>query len=164
MSVPLVIANTTFNYPTSGQSPNWAEEASSWAVAVTEALNTLLGPGDILQSSSEIKNNISSSSPELIQKLLFDPGVVRAANIFYSVYRTSDTTTSGAVETGMMFVIFDDAAIDENKWRLTQNKNNDAGVVFSIDHNGQMYYYSSDIGDAGHSGLMKFSAKALTKI
>lgn len=162
MSVPIVIAGTTFNYPTSGESPNWAEEASAYAVAVGEVLNTLLGSGDILQTSSTIINNTSSSVN--VNGLLFDSGTIRAANISYSIYRISTSNTSGHAENGSIFIIFDDSAIDDNKWKMTQSVNGNSGVILSIDHNGQFSYKSNDIGSAGYSGLMKFSAKTLSKI
>lgn len=162
MSVPIVIAGTTFNYPTSGESPNWAEEASAFAVAVGEVLNTLLAPGDILQTSFTINNNISSETN--INGLLFDSGVVRAANITYSIYRTSSLNPSGFAETGSVFIIFDDSAIDDNKWKMTQNSNGDSKVILSIDHNGQFKYKSNDIGSADYSGVIKFSARTLNKI
>ncbi len=162
MSVPIVIAGTTFNYPTSGESPNWAEEASAFAVAVGEVLNTLLAPGDILQTSFTIDNNISSETN--INGLLFDSGIVRAANITYAVYRTSTSNPSGYAETGSIYIVFDDSAIDDNKWKITQSTNGSSGVILTMDHNGQFKYKSSDIGSAGYSGLIKFSARTLSKI
>ena len=127
MSIPLVIAGTTFNYPQSGQDPNWAEEASSWAVAVTEVLNTLLGPGDILQTSVAIEDGISVATN--INGLLFDSGTVRAANINYSIYRISDSNPSGNAETGVIYLIFDDSLPEGEKWTLTQGPKKLAAIV-----------------------------------
>lgn len=162
MSVPIVIAGTTFNYPTSGESPNWAEEASAFAVAVGEVLNTLLAPGDILQTSFEIGNNVGIETN--VNGLLFDSGVVRAANISYSIYRTSTENPSGNVESGMIYIVFDDSAIDANKWLMTQTVTGTSGVILSIDHNGQFKFTSNDIGSTDYSGMMTFSARVLNKI
>lgn len=161
MSIPLTIAGTTFNYPSSGQDPNWAEEASGWAVAVTDALNTLIGPGDILTTEFSIDNNISVATN--INGLLFDSGFTRASNINYSVYRTSTANPAGNAETGTIYLIFDDSAPVNQKWKLSQNKDGDAGVSFSIGDNGQVQYLSSDIGSVGYSGVIVFNAKSLAK-
>lgn len=40
MSVPLIVNGVGYNYPTSGDQ-NWAENASNWAVAVTQTIQTL---------------------------------------------------------------------------------------------------------------------------
>lgn len=162
MSVTLTIAGTTFNYPTSGEDPNWSEEASSWAVAVTEALNTLLAPGDILQTSFAIDNNIAV--PTNINGLLFDSGTVRAANVNYTVYRISDSSPSGHAETGLIFLVFDDSAAVGMKWKLSQSPvDGNAGISFSMDDDGQMKYATTTIGDVGYVGTIRFSARVLNK-
>lgn len=161
MSVSLTIAGTTYNYPTSGEDPNWAEEASGWAEAVTEALNTLLSPGDILQMTYPIDNNIQV--PEIINGLLFDSAIVRAANVSYTVYRTSIDVPSGQVETGSILLTFDDNASVGSKWKFSQNLSGTAGVSFSVTDNGQIYYTSTDIGDTGYIGTIRFSAKTLSR-
>jgi hypothetical protein len=161
MSISLTINGTTFNYPASGESPNWAEEASSWSAAVTEALNTLLAPGDILQTSFSIDNNTAVATN--VNGLLFDSGTVRAANVNYAIYRTSTSMPSGNAETGIIYLIFDDSAAVGNKWQMTQSTDNAAGVAFSIGDNGQIQYISNDIGTVGYSGTIRFSAKTLAK-
>lgn len=161
MSIPLTIAGTTFDCPQSGTDPNWGENASSWAVAVTEAIATLLGPGDILTTEFTIDNDITV--PTAINGLLFDSGTTRASNISYSVYRTSTSQPSGHVETGTIYLTFDDSAATGEKWKLSQIKNSEAGIVFSMGDDGQMLYLSTDIGAVGYVGVIKFSAKSLSK-
>jgi hypothetical protein len=161
MSTPLTIAGTTFNYPDSGENPNWAQEASSWAAAVTEAINTLLAPGDILQTSFSIDNNIAVATN--INGLLFDSGTVRAANVSYTVYRTSTANPAGNAETGTIYLVFDDSAASGLKWKLTQSVDGNAGVSFAMGDDGQMTYRSTDIGAVGYSGTIRFSAKTLSK-
>lgn len=161
MSIPLTIAGTTFLYPESGTDPNWGEQASAFAVAVTEALNTLLSPGDILQTQFAIDNDISVATN--INGLLFDSGTVRAANISYALYRISTIAPSGNAETGTLYLIFDDSATVGTKWQMTQQKDGEAGVVFFIGDNGQLQYTSSDIDSVGYVGSIVFSAKTLSK-
>lgn len=165
MALQLTIAGTTFIYPESGESPNWANGAgpTEWAQAVTDALATLIGPGDILSTTFTIDNNISVLTN--VNGLIFDSGTVRAANISYAVYRTSTSTPAGNSESGTMLLTFDDSATSGNQWQLTQGAvNGAAGMAFSITDGGQIKYASSDIGATGYVGTIRFSAKSLTKI
>lgn len=161
----LTIAGTTFDYPESGEDPNWANGAgpTEWAQAVTDALATLIGPGDILSTTFTIDNNISVATN--VNGLIFDSGTIRAANISYAVYRTSTATPSGNSETGTMLLTFDDSAASGSQWQLSQGTvNGSAGIAFSVTDAGQIKYISSDINATGYVGTMKFSAKALTKV
>jgi hypothetical protein len=160
MSKPLTINGTTYNYPDPGESPNWGDDSTGWAEAVTDALGTLLGAGDILQTTFSITNNITVA--DNINGLLFDPGVTRAANIDYSIYRISSTNTSGYAETGTIYIIYDTSAPVNNKWQLSQRTTGNSGVTFSITDSGQVQYKSNDIGVSGYSGTMKFRAKSLS--
>jgi hypothetical protein len=145
-----------------GEDPTWGADATDWAQSVTTVLNFLIGPGDILPATFSLDNNVSIASN--ISGLLFDPGTIRSANIDYAVYRTSDSTPSGKVETGRIYIVYDDNATAGQKWKLAQTSSGVSGVVFSIADSGQFSYVSSDIGSANYTGTIRFSAKALTKI
>lgn len=162
MPIPLVVNGTTYFYPVPGEDPAWGADATDWAKAVTEVLGTLLGIGDILGSTFAINNNIITDTN--INGLLFDSGVIRAANINYAVYRISSASPSGHTETGQMSIVFDDNAAPGSKFQLTQTSDGDAGIIFSVDDTGQFKYRSTDIGSVGYVGSIRFSAKALTKI
>jgi hypothetical protein len=159
MPVTLTINNNTYNFPASGEDPNWGPEATDWAIAVTDVLNTLLAPGDILLSTATINNNVAVLTN--VNGLLFDPSQVRAANVSYSVYRTSTSNPSGYVEEGTIFLIYDNNASAGNKWTMSQRINGNAGISFNITDAGQIQYITTDIGAAGYSGTMKFLAKTL---
>lgn len=160
-TVPLVVNNTTFNYPGPGEDPGWGEDATAWAQAVTQVLNSLLGPGDVLETTFNVTNNVSAA--ENVVGLTFDTATVRAAIIEYSVYRTSDTATSGNAEFGMMVMVYDNSATSGNKWVLVQDSSGDAGIFFDVTDAGQFQYTSTDIGAAGYSGVMKFKARTLSQ-
>jgi hypothetical protein len=163
MAVQLTVNGNTYNYPVPGEDPTWGSDATDWAIAVTDALATLLGPGDILSSTFAINNDVSTSTN--INGLIFDPGVIRSANIQYNIYRTSDTNPSGYAETGSIYIVYDDNAAVNEKWKMIQKTNEpSSGVVIEIGDTGQLTYKSSDIGSVGYSGSIRFSAKALTKI
>lgn len=157
----LTVNGIPFEYPDPGSDPGWGAGASDWASEVTAVLSTLLGPNDILETSFNINNN--QSLPISITKLSFDSGSVRAANIQYSVYRKSDTTTSGIVETGMIYITYDNSAPLGSKWIMGQSKVGDAGMTFSVSDSGQFSYISTNIDSTNYSGIMKFSAKALSQ-
>jgi hypothetical protein len=163
MAISLTVNGTTYLYPESGENPNWANGAgpTEWAQAVTDTLSTIVGPGDILNTTFAIDNNITVATD--VNGLIFDSGTVRAANISYSVYRTSTANPAGHAETGTIQIVFDDSASVNSKWSLTQSSNGTAGIAFSMGDNGQMQYKTSDIGATGYSGVIKFSAKALPK-
>ena len=162
MPKALVVAGTSYNFPVSGENPEWGEDATAWAEAVTEVLSTLLAPGDILETTSTINNNISSATN--INGLVFDPGTVRAANINYAIYRISTANPSGHAEDGMIALIYDDSASAGNKWQLSQRRGGtEAGVTFSITDAGQVQYTSTDINSTGYVGTITFTAKTLSK-
>jgi hypothetical protein len=161
MAIVLIVNGTSYEYPIPGSDPNWGEGATDWAEAVTEALNTLLAPGDILQTIFSIDNNISVATN--INGLLFDPGTVRAANVDYAIYRTSTLNPSGNAETGTIHLIYDDSAAVNQKWKLTQSTDGSSGISLSITDSGQMQYISSDIDVAGYSGEIRFKARTLSK-
>jgi hypothetical protein len=162
MPISLTVNGNIYNYPVAGENPDWGSDATDWAKAVTDALATLLGPGDILQSSFSIANNISAATN--VNGLIFDPGVIRSANVDYAIYRTSNTNISGYAEAGKLYIVYDDNATIGSKWLLTQKADGNSGVAFSVDDTGQIKYKSTDIGNAGYTGSIRFSAKALSKI
>jgi hypothetical protein len=163
MPVTLIVNGTSYEYPVPGEDPTWANDATDWAKAVTSVLATLVAPGDILQTQFTLNNNILV--PTNINGLIFDSGTVRAANVDYTIYRISDTNTSGQTESGRIYLTYDDSALVGNKWVISQVSNGtNSGVVFNIDEpTGQIQYISSDIGNLGYSGLITFSAKVLNK-
>ena len=157
----LVVGNQSFNYPDPGTEAGWGEDATGWASAVTQALSALINTGDILPTSFTIQNSVSSVQD--VTGLFFSSGVVRSANINYAIYRTSNTTVPGIAESGVILLDLNDTGTTGNKWQMTVQKNGEAGVTFSVTDSGQITYTSSDIGLAGYIGVMKFSAKTLSK-
>lgn len=160
MSVQIVIAGTTYNFPEAGESPQWGSEATDTIVAMAAALASLISPGDILQTTFTIDNNISVATN--VNGLLFDSGTTRAANIQYAIYRTSTANPAGNAETGLIKIIFDDDATIGQKWKMSQDKDGESSVVLSIGDDGQITYKSTDINSIGYSGTITFTAKSLS--
>lgn len=161
MSSVLIVNGTPYEYPDPGENPNWGEDAFGWAQAVTEVLNTILALGDILETEFTVNNNVAVASD--VNGLIFDPGVIRSAEITYNIYRITDSVTSGNAESGKILLVYDDNAPATQKWSVTQQKNGEAGVVLQILDSGQVQYLSTNIAGANYFGLIKFSAKVLGK-
>lgn len=152
----LIINNTPYNYPTPGDEPGWGSGATGWAVGVTEVINDLLGPDDILETAFNIANNQSTAAD--VTGLAFNAASVRAATIDYSVYRVSDSNPNGNTESGQIRLIYDGLA----GWSIAQGSiNGNAGVIFSVLASGQIQYVSTDIGSLNYVGTMKFRAKSI---
>lgn len=156
MSIPLVVNNTTFNYPEPGEDSGWGEDATGFAVEVAEVLGSLLSTGDILLSTFNVANNVSVFTD--VNGLAFTAGLVRSVNVQYSIYRISTGSPSGNAEQGTLSIVYDNNAGAGNKWLLSQTAVGDAGIIFDITDLGQFQYKSSDIGAPGYNGVLKFKA------
>lgn len=156
MSRELIIGNDPFQYPDPGDPPGWGEGSSDWASAVTEAIASVIGPDDILQTSFSIANNISSYTN--VNGLIFSNSTVRAAFVEYSIYRT--TNSNELAQSGTLEMVYKNTA---NDWTLVQDFGGEAGVIFSITSSGQLQYQSSNVSGTSYSGVMKFKAQALAQ-
>lgn len=149
----LTIAGSTYNYPDPGTEPGWGEDATDWAQAVTDVLNTLVNTGDILQTTFTLQDN--QSSPASVSGLMFDPTIVRAANVTYSINR------NGFNQAGTLLLNYNASAGAGSKWNFTEaNKIGDVGVTFSILDTGQVQYISTS---TGFSCSMDFNARTLSQ-
>jgi hypothetical protein len=160
MPILLTVNNIPFEYPIAGDSPGWGQAASDWAAEVTLVLNDLLGPNDIIETTFNVANNVTSSSN--VNGLVFNTGQVRAATVAYSIYRISTSNMYGFTESGTMNVSYDNLAPGGSKWSLViGNVTGNSGVTFTITDAGQIQYQSTDLGSAGYSGVMHFKAATL---
>lgn len=123
-----------------------------------------VGVGAIGETQAEIVNNQTTWADitGLIfdtSGLYFDPLLVRAAFITYSIYR--QTTGVGAVElveAGSMIAVYKTAAAT---WDLTREAQGDAGVEIQILPTGQLQYKSSNIGGTPNVSAIKFKASTI---
>lgn len=158
MPKTLIVNNTPYEYPTSGDEPGWGGEATGWAEAVTDVLSDLLGPNDLLETAFNVANNQLVAAD--VTGLVLNAASVRAAEISYSIYR--QTATSSVVESGKINVAYNNASPNPNKWEMNQGSVlGDAGVIFTITNSGQVQYTSSNITGASYTGTMKFRLKSL---
>jgi hypothetical protein len=154
MAKDLTVNNKTFSYPSPGEDPGWGEDSTAWAEEVTNVLSSVLGPGDILESTFTIPDDSTGD----ISGLSFDESSVRGVEIDYSVYRSGGSTF---VESGKMFL-----AYDGSNWFLSrQFVRNDTGsngdVSFDISSSGGIGQITYDSTPAYAAGTMKFKATVL---
>ncbi len=164
MPTELIVNNIPFEYPIPGDSPGWGQPATDWATEVTLVLNELFGSTDILQTTFSIANDQSSSLD--VEKMYFNPGLVRSALVEYSIYRTSTATPTGHSESGIINVTYDNLAGTGSKWSLiSYGINGDSGVTFTITDLGQVQYQSTMLADSdnSYSGIIHFRAKTLNQ-
>jgi len=145
----LQIGNEIYEYPIQGDG-SWGEEATSWAEGVTEALQSVQGPNDILLTTALLANNQTVSAD--VSGLAFDTSEVLSVQIDYFIQRQA---TVSVVEEGRLNAVF-----NGSDWKLTAESTSDAGVDFTITAAGQVQYTTTDL--AGHTAsTVRFRAKTI---
>lgn len=155
MSIQINIQGTLIDFPSSGQSPNWAPAVIEFAQAVEEALSGVVGPYDVPPQVIDIQNGVTNQN---ILALSFAPSVVRSAQIRYSIYRQNNDPYNEA-ETGNMLVTY-----DGSNWTIERDfmsNQPSPSVTFDILNTGQIRYTSTLKNAAGYSGKLSFAAQAL---
>lgn len=155
-TVELEVNNKQFLYPNAGENPGWGEDATAWAEEVTEVLNSLAGPDDILQTTVSINNNVGPT-PSNVAGLLFNTATVRSARIDYNIYRTLNAASELA-ETGIVQIVYKSIA---GTWELSQEATGNAGVSFTITNAGQVQYTSTNMGVGTHVGTLNFESSVV---
>ena len=156
MTTPLIVNNTTYNYPVEGEPAGWGSDSTGWAIAVTNVLSSLSGGGNIQVSTfSPINDNQSSASN--ITGLSFNTATASGFRVVYYVTRTSSNGT--ITEFGQLFGVFNSQSAT---WVLNKfGSAGDAGITFSITAGGQIQYVTTNHGGTGYSGSIKFKAESL---
>jgi hypothetical protein len=153
----LTVNNIPFDYPDPGsEQGTYGQDAADWAAEVTAVLASLVSPGDILETTSTITNNTVLATD--VSGLSFSSSVVRAANVDYTIIRSSTGPTISVVESGTMYITYN--TIDFT-WSFAQTKYGNAGVTFSITSLGQVQYISSAMSATGYVGILTFKARTL---
>jgi hypothetical protein len=157
----LTINGSSFEFPESRGNPNWAQDITAWAKAITAAVNTVLTVNDLVVGSQIIDNN--SSTSKIITGLVFSPSTIRAAHISYVIDRTYTGNPAGIFETGVIYLVYDTLGTTGNKWFLSRNKTGTAGVNFTISDIGQVSYTSTNITSTGYAGLITYVVKTFNQ-
>jgi hypothetical protein len=150
MSVIITIQGTPIEFPSSGESPNWAPAVIEFAQSVENAILSAVGPYDIAPQVFNLVNEINTNTD--ITDLNFPTSAVRAGFIKYSVIRIGSSTV---VESGNIVVVYDGSS-----WTLSRDYIGDADCTFNITSAGQVQITTPALTGYG-SGKVSFSAQAL---
>lgn len=153
MSTTVTLNGTSYTVASQGVDPPWGDDQQDLLLALVQIAQNSVGSGDILTTSFNVSNNISSAAN--ITGLSFDTSTVRSAIVQYSLYRTSSTTEKS--EVGHIYLTYKSTAAS---WEIAQSYAGDSGVVFSITAGGQMKYTSTNFSGISYQGKLKFSAKS----
>lgn len=143
MSIKLIIKGTPVEIPESGASPNWSPGIISAIEALTEAVNSISGTYDVAPQVQDITENSPLQDTD-INNLLFPKEDVRAAIIYYSIYRktSSDGIIEGEeiAEAGTIQIVYNEKNPDNNKWEIQREFVGDGKISFKITDLGQVQF------------------------
>ena len=156
MAKSLTVGSCTFQYPEQGTKAGWGEEATCWAVAVTNRLNTISGANDIDLTTVCIVNNqsVAANVGTGACTLSFSASAVRSFEATYTVIRT-DCCCAITTETGIMTGVYNGSA-----WAFNVEQVGCAAVCFTITCAGQIQYFTDACGGAG---TIKFKASTIAQ-
>jgi hypothetical protein len=159
MSVKIIIKGTTITLPSSGASPNWSPAIIEAFKALADAVNAVTGTYDIapqVQTIDDIPNNQLTS----IDNLSFPPLDVRAATIYYTVYRK--TNLDEVTEAGTLEISYNDKrSVPNTKWEMVRMGQSDASIDFSITDLGQVLFTIRPLSGSSHEGKISYRAIAI---
>lgn len=161
MSIQIEIQGTIIDFPTSGSSPSWAPAVVEFAQAVEVAIAAAVGPYDIpVQTFSIDAYNTGGTD---IPNLIFDNTQVRSATVIISTYRTNTSPSTQVAETRTVNIVYNPGNPTNEKWEIAEERVGNASIEFAIDDDGQFSFNCSSIGSGTHTGVISFSASALTQ-
>lgn len=161
MAIVLTVNGTSYEFPENNDDPNWAQDVTAWAEAVSDSVTDLLAASDLIVGSESINNNAAVAVS--LTDLVFSPSTIRGAHISYTVYRASTDQISGNIETGIIYLMYDTDADPGSKWIMGQTRIGNAGILFSVTDFGQVQYTTTDIDSIGYVGKITYSVKLFTQ-
>lgn len=156
MSKILIIGTEEFEFPIQGSNPDYGEQVTDWAEAVTDALATVQQPNDILPTTAAINNNQSSFTN--IPGFSFDTSEVIAINAEYIINRSTTLPAQKVTENGKI-----EGNFDGSSWRISHTHDGEAGIELDINSSGQVQYKSDDLAGSGYQGEIIFKAKVFNQ-
>jgi len=148
------IVNEIFQYAEHGDG-NWGEEATAWAEAVTNALNSVQGPNDILLATATLLNN--QPTPVNVTNLSFNTSDVLSFEVDFFITRifNDGSGEETITENGTLSANFNGTL-----WQTSASSVGDVGVDLTVNASGQVQYTSNDL--TGHiSSTMRYRGKTI---
>lgn len=161
MAVTITIKGTTIQFPSSGASPNWAPAIIEAIQALADAVNSVTATYDVPPQVQNIDANNSSTDVN-VTNLNFPASEVRAATIYYTVYRKTEDSGppdgQEVAEGGTLEIVYNESNPTGNKWELARTVVNDALITFSITDTGQIQFTTTPLTGINHTGIISFRA------
>jgi hypothetical protein len=160
----ILIKGTPIEFPDSGASPNWSPAVIEAVEALADAVNSVTATYDVGPQVQNIDANNSSNNVN-INNLNFPASDVRAATVYYSVYRK--TQNSGppdgqeVTEAGTLEISYNASRPITKKWELVRTGQSDALIDFNITDLGQIQFSTSPLTGISHEGIVSFRAIAI---
>lgn len=156
MPKKLIIGNEVFDFPLQGENSDYGESITDWATAVTEALETVQQPNDILTTSAAINNNQLTFTN--IPSFTFDTTEVIAIEAEYIVIRSTQSPQVQVTESGKLEGNFN--GVD---WVISQSYDGEAEIEFNITSSGQVQYKTNEMVGLGYVGQIIFKARVFNQ-
>lgn len=153
MAKTVQIGSRVFTIPDAGDTAGWGEELTEFFEAIEGALQSVQGPNDILLTTAILANN--QSTPANIPGLSFNLGVVQGMRIEYTIQRVYNNGNTTDTEYGVCL-----ASYNGTQAILSQEANNDVGVILDVDNSGQVTYTTSNLADHQQT-LIRFKATTI---
>lgn len=162
MSVIIEIQGTPIEFPSTGESPNWAPAVIQFAQSVEQALLAGGSPYDIAPQVYSIPADNYPTSDIEIPNLFFSSLLVRSAVVSYSLFFIGPSPLSTVTsETGTLTCFYNGST-----WTLTRDYVGEAingTVQFVISSSGQISI-KQGLNLAGYTdSKISFSAKTLAQ-
>jgi hypothetical protein len=157
----LIIKGTPVNIPDSAASPNWAPGIIQGFEVIADALNSVVGSFDIPPQTQNIDANNSSTNVN-ISNLSFPTSEVRAATIYYSVYRKTEPSGppdgQEVSEAGTLEIVYNESRPSTQKWEVVRSGAGDAQIDFNVTDLGQVQFSTTALTGINHIGIVSYRA------
>lgn len=152
MPKTLTVGTEDFEFPLEGENAGYGESVSDWAEAVSDALETVQAPNDVLVTTASILNNQTSFAD--IAGFIFDSSEVISINAEFIVIRTTVSPANNLVESG-----FIQGNFDGSNWIYGVISQGNAGITFNITSAGQLQYQSTNVTGTTYVGSITFRGR-----
>ena len=163
----ITIKGTVINLPSSAASPNWAPQIIEAFEALAEAVNAVTGTYDVAPQTQNIDSNNGSTNVAL-NNLVFPSADVRAATIYYTVFRKTEDSGIGdaqeVVEAGTLEISYDESRLPSQKWELVRMGQGDADIDFNITDLGQIRFSTTTLTGINHTGIVSYRAITILNV
>jgi hypothetical protein len=157
----IIIKGTIIDLPASGGSPNWAPAIIEAIEALADAVNSITATFDVAPQAQNIDANNSSTNVDL-NNLTFPSTDVRAATIYYTVYRKTDNSGppdgQELTEAGTLEVNFNNANPITQKWEVVRTYEGEGQVTFLMTDLGQIQFSTTPLTGVNHTGIISYRA------